>query len=608
MEAVLSAGFIPRAEAFVAALNCLDHPTDAALSQALPQTMKALKPYWGPAMDAGTMKFAKPSHREYAEKGYGLGLEGRLREFLDLKSPTETQIAETRSQMLELGTDVEIQIVLKALTRGRGLRSSEASIAMLETLEQMATSEWPKSLKRKMRGLSGLLNHKEDSIAVLAANNLGAWRVASKNELESLRKNLYSAAVRQALAIALATTSSSRYLDPLIELSSQDDIRTRYAAVAGVAQADLKTGCTVAAQLLSQDPAGCDPVPLVKSLLRRQKGGKLLSKELSNVTVHPTVMRRVTEFHRDSGLLSEALVNAFRPPTSSRSLSDELLAEDIQALTHDVEEFGDPARGETIFRRKGVACTSCHAIGSAGPTIGPNLVAVGAAAKTQYMVESILLPNKAIAEHYETRTFLLASGKIQTGIVEFRNEAKVVIRDSSELGKEVRIDVDDIDGEIPGKSLMPTGLADQLNSRDEFLDLVRFISVLGKSGAYANDESPVIRKWRVTQASDGTDLPDNDAVWVPAYSMVSGELPIEDFPPGERVLARGYVNVLVAGSVKLDMNATDGLCVWHNGNLVANPEAAITMDRGRHSLTFADRSEAAKHGFACRIAKPPTTP
>ena len=60
--------------------------------------------------------------------------------------------------------------------------------------------------------------------------------------------------------------------------------------------------------------------------------------------------------------------NLFRVATRSGSLSEALLAEDIDALTADVEKLGDPARGESVYRRKAVACMSCHAIGSAGPS------------------------------------------------------------------------------------------------------------------------------------------------------------------------------------------------------------------------------------------------
>ena len=50
--------------------------------------MKALEPYWRPAMEAGELQFAKPAHREFAEQGAGIGLESRLAEFLKEKSPS----------------------------------------------------------------------------------------------------------------------------------------------------------------------------------------------------------------------------------------------------------------------------------------------------------------------------------------------------------------------------------------------------------------------------------------------------------------------------------------------------------------------------------------
>ena len=228
----------------------------------------------------------------------------------------------------------------------------------------------------------------------------------------------------------------------------------------------------------------------------------------------------------------------------------------------------------------------CHAVGSAGPVIGPNLVAVGAAAKTKYLVQSILQPNAAIAEHYEARTFFLASGKVQTGIVTFRSEKEVVVRDSAQLGKEIRLAVDDIEDERPAKSLMPAGLADQLQSREEFLDLVRFVSVLGKPGEYKNDESPVIRKWRVISASEIGNVPGDDAAWLPAYSKVSGELPPEDYPTGDFLFARGFVNVLVTGTVRLEINSVNGLTLEVDGKPVSDLAAPIRLDKGRHTLTF----------------------
>jgi putative heme-binding domain-containing protein len=585
MEAVLSAGYIPRADAFVAALHSLDHPRDSNLDLALSQTVQALEQYWRPAMEAGDLKFAKPSHREFAEQGVGVGLELHLARFLKKPSPNGKDIAGIQAQLVELGTDTEVRMIVNALTKGGGLKSTDATIALLETLQRMAGSKWPKSLKRRVRGLNQMLDHENESVAVLAANNLGAWQVAGRDEIAAFKEGSHSAAVRQALAVALGM-ASKRNLKPLSELSTNGDLETRYAAVAGLAYADLERSVEVAAQLLTEDPRDFDPVPLVQTLLKQRRGGRLLTEALRGVELHGKVMASVSKFHRDTGLLPDVLAEKFQASTARSSLSASLLAEDIEALTADAEELGDPARGELVYRRETVACTRCHAVGSAGQVIGPNLVAVGAAAKTKYLVQSILQPNAAIAEHYETKTFLLASGRVQTGIVTFRNKKKVVVRDSAQLGKEVTLAADDIDEEIPAKSLMPAGLADQLKSRGEFLDLIKFISVLGKPGKYANDESPVIRTWRVIAAEQG-EQPGDDAGWQPAYSKVSGELPVEDFPAGELVFARGFVNVLVGGAAGLEINATEGLTLWVDDRQISNLKAPIKLERGRRTLTFA---------------------
>ena len=589
MEAALSAGFIPSAEAFVAALNVLDHPGDPVLDMALPQTMHALQDHWRPALAAGTLKFAKPTHRQYTERKTGIGLERRLAVFLSSESPTDQDIANIQAELRSVGTDHEALMIVTALSEGK-LKSTAATAGMLDTLQRMDKrtdkGNATKSLRRRFRALAKLINHEDESIAVRAATTLGVWGSAGKAELAALQGDSHSAAVKRALAIALATTSSKDYQQPLAKLVASGDMATRYAAASGLVQANLKDGVQAAVKLLAEDPSGADPVAIVKMILQQRDGGQLLSDELKNGTIHPSVMESVSKFHRDSGLLSDSLADQFRPSSQSGSLTADLLAEDRTSLTADVEKLGDPARGELVYRRKALACTNCHAIGAAGPVIGPNLVAVGAAAKTKYLVESILQPNAAIAEHYETKTFLLDSGKVITGIVTFKNKKEVVVRDSADLGKEVRLSVDEIDAERPAKSLMPAGLADQLQNRGEFLDLVKFVSMLGKPGEYANDESPVIRKWRVIAATNSDAPPSDDAEWLPAHSKVNGVLPSSDFPTGDAAFARGFVNVLVPGIAKLELNSTDGLTLWVDGKKVGDIAAAIKLNKGRHTFTF----------------------
>ena len=599
MEAVLSAGYIPQAESFVAALNSLDQPKDTLIDQALSQTAKALKAQWVPAMNAEKLQFANPSHRQFAERNAGLGLKERLAKLLKERTPTRKEVDSLQSELFDAATDNEVGMIVTALGKNDGVKSPVVAIAMLETLERIAKPVTSKSLSRSFRGFKKLVGNENQAIAILAARNLGLWGVAGRDEIAVIKDAASSAEVKHELAVALAKTSTKKYVKTLADFASSDNLAIRYAAVAGLAHADLQGGAKAAAELLTIDPQEMDPVPVVNTFLNQPNGGRALAETLQAKTIHPAIKTKISQFHRESGLLPDVLSKVFR--TSTKSLSATLLAENIETLTADVEKLGDPARGELIYRRKSIACMNCHAIGSAGSVIGPNLVAVGAAAKTRYLVESILSPNSAIAEHYETRSFLLDSGKIQTGIVTFRNEKEVVVRDSSQLGKEIRIDTDDIEAEKPAKSLMPAGLADELNNRNEFLDLAKFISVLGKPGDYANDESPVVRKWRLATGVSGGKLPDATASWSSAYSNTSGELPRVDFPAGDLVFARGYVNVLAAGAAQVDLNDTAGLRLWVDGKEILDLSAPINLELGRRTLTFGFAPKERKVGLRVQL-------
>jgi putative heme-binding domain-containing protein len=600
MEAVLSAGFIPNAQAYAAALRSVDHPGDPFLDQALPQTRKALERYWRPALEAGTIRFEKESHRRLAEQEAGIGFENRLENFLSLESPGEQEIAGVCDQLKAIGSEKDIQEVVAALTKRKDLMSPEATIAILETLKEMAKSHQSKALLRRMLSIQKMLGSENELIAVLAAENLGAWGVSKAADTltrvvqESDRKST----VRRSAAVALAKVGNSAALETLVRLSSASDPETRYVALCGLAAADPDQAARIAANLLAEDPGSADPVPAILAMLKQRRGDRLLTDALQGAVIHPNVSEAVNEFHRASGLLPETLAERFRSSPRSTSLTELLLAEDQRLLTRDVETSGDAARGEIIYRRKALSCTNCHAIGTVGGLIGPNLVAVGAAAKTGYIVESILKPNQAIAEHYENRLFLLEDGTTRTGIISFRSDQRVVVRDASKAGREVNLSVDEILAEKAMPSAMPAGLADQLSDRQEFLDLAKFVASLGKPGVYANDESPVIRKWQVIAVPAGSQIPPESDRWQTVYGTVGGELPTADLPLGERVIARGHVNVQVAGAIRLLLNAREGLKVWVDDVEWTDPSDAIHLAQGRRALTFAiKRTERGERGL-----------
>ncbi len=142
---------------------------------------------------------------------------------------------------------------------------------------------------------------------------------------------------------------------------------------------------------------------------------------------------------------------------------------------------GDAARGELVFRRPELSCTRCHGLNRGGGQIGPDLSAVGGSSPVDYIVNSILNPNLAVKEQYVTKIYVLSSGRILTGVVIDSDDNRVLVRDAQ--GNTLTIPQADIEDEAEGKSLMPQGLTKFL-THEETLDLIKFVSELGKAGPY----------------------------------------------------------------------------------------------------------------------------
>jgi putative heme-binding domain-containing protein len=83
-----------------------------------------------------------------------------------------------------------------------------------------------------------------------------------------------------------------------------------------------------------------------------------------------------------------------------------------------------------------------------------------------------------INEGYQTAHVVIADGRIVSGILQQQTATHVSIRDAKD--KLHTIPVEDVDEIEPSQlSVMPTGLTEILN-RDELVDLVRYLSSLGR--------------------------------------------------------------------------------------------------------------------------------
>ena len=599
MEAILSAGFIPQAEAIPAALKVLDHDRDRFIEASLPSTMNALKPFWVPELEQKKLVFAKPAHREYAEQYAGIGIDKRLIALIGDSNPSSKEIAAVKKMFVATPNTKLVGLIVNAVGKN-GVQSDTVSMELLDGLQRVGeTTEMETS--RNFATLIPALAYPNSGVASRVAANLGTWQVlnAGPELLGILRDRKAAPDLRKAVAIALGELGQTKYVNALKSLATVSDIGTRYHAITGLVTADMEEAKVLVGDALSQAPLDADPVGLVTEFTKVRRGDGLLAGLLQNVAIHPEVKRNVSAYHRQTGQLPQKLIKLFSDSLAD-SLSLSLLSENRNALASDIDRLGDPVIGEDIFRRDNVACMSCHAIGSVGSTIGPNLVAVGSGASTSYMIEAVLEPNASIAEHYENMLFTMTDNSMHMGVIAYQDEREVIIQDSA-LGEEVKLPVGKIRSKASMPSLMPAGLADQLESRKEFLDLAKFLSVLGQPGPFANNERPYLRKWRLV-AGSGNDLPSESANWMTAYSKVNGELPFEDIDLGGKLFARGVVDVQAAGAVVLDVNSLKGLQLWIDGEAVADPSASIDLEKGHKEFVFAiDPTKRGKAGLKVEI-------
>ena len=180
------------------------------------------------------------------------------------------------------------------------------------------------------------------------------------------------------------------------------------------------------------------------------------------------------------------------------------------------------------------------------------------------------------------------NGDTFTGGLVSEGDQEITLRDNS--GRMTKIAKADVKSKIISPvSMMPPGLTASLRE-DEFIDLVRFLSELGKEGDFKVDSRPVIRDWMALQPHKRTrdDIGHygpksfaekfEDYSWTPAGSMVSGALPPRELPP---VLGRGKtrwgvvrfgVEQPAKGAFSLEINETHLMHLFDGEKEIKLPE------------------------------------
>jgi quinoprotein glucose dehydrogenase len=172
--------------------------------------------------------------------------------------------------------------------------------------------------------------------------------------------------------------------------------------------------------------------------------------------------------HRDSPALREKLARfeTLRPKKESIDPYRESLY------------GGDAERGRTIFfDRTEVGCVRCHTVAGTGGKVGPDLSKIGGEKPREYLLESVVDPNKVIAKGFETVVLALDDGRQVAGILKSEDSKQLTLMTPD--GKLVTVEKSKIDQRTSGKSAMPQDIAKPL-SKSDLRDIVEFMSSLKK--------------------------------------------------------------------------------------------------------------------------------
>ena len=586
LEAVLSAGFIHQTGSLIAAMHVLDHPLDSFIESALDQTIAALIDTITPET-----KFASTKHAQYAKRFGGMAVKARLTDLLKKGTGTPAEIELTRNQFIQDPDLAGLNMIVRTLGRRAEEIDRDFSIAMLEALSSIGRRK-RFNFSKRITPLSRFLDGMIPELVIPTLDTMAAWKIdkATSKIIEILRDPSQSNETRIAAAEALGEIGSKEGVLALSALaSSEQELSQRAIAVYGLAVDDLEQAAQTAVEILAVENSGTDPIGMIEVFLKRRKGSNALAKSLANTPPHRSVSSKVTEYFNQTGTLPGTLARHFRLKVNPKLLAS-LLNSSADELAVEVATEGNAERGELIYRRKSLACMSCHGIAQVGPDSGPDLAAVGAASSTAYIVDSILRPNKVVAEHYETFVIGTIDGELLTGLIAFQDDKEIVLRDPSK-NKPLRIPIDDIDGMRQGASMMPAGLSENLSNKQEFLDLVSFLSQLGRPGPYMTTTKPVIRRWRILSDNRSADELSPDSIkagvnWAPAYSLVRGELPVREFAEGRSAFVKGEIDVLQPGKVSLKLNSQAGLRIWIDDRQLVSPSEVFELTKGPHVITI----------------------
>lgn len=147
---------------------------------------------------------------------------------------------------------------------------------------------------------------------------------------------------------------------------------------------------------------------------------------------------------------------------------------------------GNPVAGADIYVQ--TQCASCHALGSSGSSIGPELSTVARRFHRREIIEAIVYPSKTISDRYRSEIVMTDDGKVYAGIVTQIADGKIAIIDRDARRTEIaKADISEM--KKSSQSIMPSRLLESLTPQ-QIADLFAYLETDSESGKQQVAETP----------------------------------------------------------------------------------------------------------------------
>ncbi len=293
---------------------------------------------------------------------------------------------------------------------------------------------------------------------------------------------------------------------------------------------------------------------------------------------------------------------------------------------------GDAGRGQKLLAASAnsdMQCLKCHSVRGQGGNVGPDLSMIGKKASRENLLESILLPSKAIADQYLTWQVVTTKGVTVSGLVVEETPQYIVLRDAN--GKDTKLDQNDVDSKTRSPvSLMPADIVASMTEA-ELLDVVEYLLTL-KTAALSPDVWSIAGPFANGPGDAGLDTayPPEKAIdlkatydgkhgkvtWRTVRPNAQGYVDLMAFHGGQSSDTTSYLYAVVESPADQDatvlLGSDDGSKLFVNGKEVfltrdhraAAPEqdrVPVKLRKGRNEVLLKIVNGDGPHGFYLTI-------